>query len=63
VALWTTMGFALIVVIVLLAFYLVTRSPTLFAACCVPAGFAFSLLLVAGLFGFLKKRPFRGDLL
>ena len=57
------MGFVLIAVVLLLALYLVTRSSTLFAACCVPAGFAFSLLLVAGLFGFLKKQGFRGDLL
>jgi len=56
------MALALIAVIVPLAFYLVTRSSTLFAACCVPAGFAFSLLLVAGLFGFLKKQGLRGDL-
>jgi len=63
----TTAGGALIAAFIaavfLLALYLGTRSSTLFAACCVPVGFAVALLAVAGLFGFLKKQAFRGDLL
>jgi hypothetical protein len=56
-------GLAIVAFILLLAVSLVTRSRTLFVACCVPVGFAFVILLAAGLFGLLKKQPLRGDLL
>ena len=62
-ALYTTTGLALVAFILLLAVYLVTRSSTIFVACCVPVGFAFAILLAAGMFGLLKRQPLRGDLL
>ena len=61
-ALYTTTGLALVAFILLLAVYLVTRSSTLFFACCFPVGFAFAILLAAGMFGLLKRQPLRGDL-
>ena len=62
-ALYTTTGLALVAFILVFAVYLVTRSSTIFVACCVPVGFAFAILLAAGMFGLLKKQPLRGDLL
>ena len=61
-ALYTTTGLALVAFILLLAVYLVTRSSTIFVACCVPVGFAFAILLAAGMFGLLKKQTFGRDL-
>ena len=61
-ALYTTTGLALVAFILLLAVYLVTRSSTILVACCVPVGFAFAILLAAGMFGLLKRQPLRGDL-
>lgn len=55
-------GFALVGLILLIAAFLVTRSSLLFAMCCVPAGFAFVVLLVGGLLK-RSRSPFRGDLL